>query len=66
MLKHVQQCGPTYKQPNRYEIGGALLDSTFDTYYKEEFKKLMEEIEIYRVTLYGAWLQSMDGLSLIY
>lgn len=53
MLKHVQQCGPTYKPPNRNEIGGALLDSTFDTYYEEEFKKLMDEIEIYGVTLYG-------------
>jgi len=41
MLKHIQHCGSLYKPPTRYKIGGTLLDSTFETYYEEELKKLM-------------------------
>jgi hypothetical protein len=53
MLKHIQQCGSSYKPPTRYEIGGTLLDSTFETYYEEELKKLMEDIYIYGASIYG-------------
>jgi hypothetical protein len=53
MLKHIQQCGSSYKPPTWYEIGCTLLDSTFETYYEEELKKLMEDISIYGASIYG-------------
>ena len=41
MLTHTQQCGLLYTPPTWHKIGGTLLDSTFETYYEEELKKLM-------------------------
>ena len=34
-------------------MGGPLLDATFEMYDVEEFKKLMVDIETYGTTLYG-------------
>jgi hypothetical protein len=53
MLKHIQQCGSTYNPPTWYEIGGTLLDATFETYYEEEFKKPIEDIPTYGASNYG-------------
>ena len=49
----VQQCGPDYKPPDRMEVGGKLLDATFETYYQEEVTKLFEEPDLYSISVYG-------------
>jgi hypothetical protein len=35
MIKHTQQCNSSYKPPTCYEIGGTLLNVTFETYHDE-------------------------------
>ena len=35
------------------EVGGKLLDATFETYYHEEVTKLFEEPDLYSISVYG-------------
>ena len=35
------------------EVGGKLLDATFEAYYHEEVTKLFEEPDLYSILVYG-------------
>jgi hypothetical protein len=35
------------------EVGGKLLDATFETYYHEEATKLFKEPDLYIILVYG-------------
>jgi hypothetical protein len=52
-VRAVQQCGPEYKPPDRMEVGGKLLDATFESYYREEVSKLFEDPDMYSISVYG-------------
>ena len=53
MLRCVQNCGSDYKPPTRYEIGGILLDASYETYYNDEVSKMMKDVKIYGASIYG-------------
>jgi hypothetical protein len=52
-IRNVQQCGMDYQPPKRYEIGRKLLDATFECYFQEQMKLLMQDADIYGNTTYG-------------
>ena len=53
MLRCVQNCGSDYKPPTRYEVGGILLDASYETYCNDEVSKMMKDVKIYGASIYG-------------
>jgi hypothetical protein len=49
----VQNTGSDYSPPSRYEVGGSLLNATYDSYYEQEVAKLLDDVELYGITVYG-------------
>ena len=60
MIKHIQQCGSSYKPPTCYGVDSTLLEATFETYYDKEYKKLMEDISIYGASIFGDGVAMKD------
>ena len=49
----MQNTGSDYSPPSRYEVGGSLLKATYDSYYEEEVAKLLDDVELYGISVYG-------------
>jgi len=45
--------GPRYTPPDRRCVSGPLLDSLYDTSFKEAMSTLLSEVEIFGLTIYG-------------
>lgn len=52
-LMKVQMCGSDYRPPKRYDIGGALLDATYESYYSEQVQLLLQDADVYGISVYG-------------
>ena len=44
-LVKVQMCGSDYRPPKRYDIGGALLEATYESYYSEQVELLLQDAD---------------------
>ena len=47
------QINSNYKPPGRNEIGGTLLDATYLAYYQDKLCKLLKDVNIFGVSIYG-------------
>ena len=52
-LVKVQMCGSDYRPPKRYDIGGTLLDATYESYYSEQVELLLQDADVYGISVYG-------------
>ena len=52
-IKKVQWCGTDYRTPAWYEIGGELMDVTFECFYKELLSLLIQNMDDYSITIHG-------------
>lgn len=52
-IQKVQQCGSSYKPPSNYEVGGKLMDATFECYYDKQLMLLMQDADMIGITMYG-------------
>lgn len=48
-----RHCGPGYKPPNRNDIGGRLLDTLYDSSWSTSMNTLLQESQIFGVTVFG-------------
>jgi hypothetical protein len=57
----VQMCGSDYRPPKRYDIGGTLLDATYESYYSEQVELLLQDADVYGISVYGDGPTSSPG-----
>jgi len=49
----VQNFGSDYNPPLKDGVGGVLLNATFESYYEEELTKLLDDVKLYGLSIYG-------------
>ena len=52
-VRCAQNVGSDYSPPLKDEVSGKLLNATYESYFEEEMSKVLEDVDLFGITIYG-------------
>jgi len=52
-VRCAQNVGSDYSPPLKDEVSGKLLNATYDSYFEEEMSKVLEDVDLFGITIHG-------------